>query len=121
MKLVIIVLCLVAIVLAADKYNDLNDDFNISEVLDNERLLYSYGKCLLNNGPCTPEIKQVKEKLPEALETRCAKCTEKQKQTGKQLARELKKHHPELWKDLVAKYDPQGKHQQAFQDFLASP
>lgn len=39
---------------------------------------------------------------------------------GKQLAREVKKRYPGLWKDLVAKYDPEGKHQQAFQDFLAA-
>nr|ALS03845.1 chemosensory protein 20 [Ectropis obliqua] len=120
MKFAIIALCLVAAVLASDKYDELNDNFDISEVLNNPRLLNSYAKCLLNRGPCTPEVKQVKEKLPEALETRCAKCTEKQKQMGKQLAQEVKKHHPKLWSDLVALYDPEGKYQQAFQDFLAS-
>lgn len=58
------------------------------------------------------------EKLPEALETRCAKCTDKQKQMGKALAQEVKKNHPDIWKQLVAMYDPEGKYQQAWQDFL---
>lgn len=58
------------------------------------------------------------DKLPEALATRCAKCTDKQKQNGKALAQEVKKNHPETWKQLVAMYDPEGKYQQAWQDFL---
>lgn len=58
------------------------------------------------------------EKLPEALATRCAKCTDKQKQLGKKLAQEVKKTHPEIWQELVTYYDPDGKHREAFQDYL---
>ncbi|KAL0820536.1 hypothetical protein ABMA28_006390 [Loxostege sticticalis] len=118
MKLVVATLFLAVAVLAQEKYDSAEDDFNISEVLDNERLLNSYAKCLLNKGPCTPEVKKVKDKLPEALATRCAKCTDKQKQIGKQLAKEVKAKRPDLWNDLVAYYDPQGKYQEAFEDYL---
>ncbi|XP_049877123.1 allergen Tha p 1-like [Pectinophora gossypiella] len=118
MKVVLLTVCFAVAVLAQEKYDSANDNFDISEVLGNERLLLSYSKCLLNKGPCTPEVKQVKEKLPEALATGCAKCTEKQKQMGKQLARELKKTHPEIWDKLVAHYDPQGKYREAFKDYL---
>lgn len=62
MKIIALVLCFAVGVLAQDKYANTNDDFDISEVLDNERLLNSYAKCLLNKGPCTPEIKSVKGK-----------------------------------------------------------
>lgn len=58
------------------------------------------------------------ERLPEALATHCAKCTERQKQMGKVLAQEVQRTHPEIWKELVAYYDPDGKHREAFQDFL---
>lgn len=53
-------LCFAVAVLAQEKYENVNDDFDISEVLSNERLLNSYAKCLLDKGPCTPEVKSVK-------------------------------------------------------------
>nr|QEI46803.1 chemosensory protein 5 [Galleria mellonella] len=117
---VLITLCLLGAAIAQEKYDSIDDNFDISEVLGNDRLLQAYSRCLLNKGPCTPEIKKVKERIPEILETRCAKCTDKQKKMGKQLVQEVKKTHPEIWKEFVAKYDPNGKYQQAFQDFLKS-
>lgn len=68
--------------------------------------------------PLPQSVSPFTDKLPEALETRCAKCTDKQKEMGKTLAQEVKKNHPDIWKQLVAKYDPQGKYQQAWKDFL---
>ncbi|XP_059060734.1 uncharacterized protein LOC131853732 [Achroia grisella] len=118
--LLFIVLCVTGAVLAQEKYESIDDNFNLSEVLGNERLLSAYSRCLLNKGPCTPEIKKLKEKIPEILETRCAKCTEKQKKLGKQLIQEVRKTHPDIWKEFVHKYDPSGKYQEAFQDFLKS-
>ncbi|KAJ2948454.1 hypothetical protein O0L34_g7702 [Tuta absoluta] len=118
MKLVLLLVCLAAAVLAEDSYSSANDDFDVSQVLQNERLLISYSKCLLNKGPCTPEVKKVKDKLPEALQTRCAKCTPRQKEMAHTLARELKKTHPEIWEKLVQHYDPEGKYQEAFKDWL---
>nr|ARO70314.1 Chemosensory protein 10 [Dendrolimus punctatus] len=118
MKLFLITLCLVLAAMAEDKYESVNDDFDVNEVLQNKRLLNSYVNCLLDKGPCTPEVKQVKDKLPEALATHCAKCTDKQKQMGKQLAHEVKNKRPELWQELVQKYDPKGQYQEAFKDFF---
>lgn len=60
MKVVFLTLCFAVASLAQQKYDSGNDDFDISEVLKNERLLNAYAKCLLNKGPCTPEVKQVK-------------------------------------------------------------
>ncbi|KAG6454402.1 allergen Tha p 1 [Manduca sexta] len=120
MKTLVFFLCLVLAVLADEKYETINEDFDVAQVLENERLLNSYAKCLLNKGPCTPEVKKVKDKLPEALETHCAKCTDRQKAMGKQLAQEVQKRYPDLWKELVALYDPEGKYQDAFKEFLAN-
>lgn len=63
MKIIFLTLCFAAATLAQQKYDSVNDNFDISEVLQNERLLNSYSKCLLNKGPCTPEVKQVKGKF----------------------------------------------------------
>ncbi|CAG9795810.1 unnamed protein product [Diatraea saccharalis] len=116
--IIVLTFCMVAVVLAQEKYDTIAEDFNVSELLANERLLNAYAKCLLSKGPCTAEVKKVKDKLPEALATRCAKCTDRQKQIGKQLAREVKRTRPELWNEIVAFYDPDGKYQEAFQDYL---
>nr|BAF91717.1 chemosensory protein [Papilio xuthus] len=119
MKLIVLVLCVTALAYAEDKYEDIEDNFNLQELLENDRLLTGYIKCLLNKGPCTPEVKKIKEKLPEALATNCAKCTDKQKQMGKVLVKQVKKAHPELWDELKNLYDPQGKYQKEFQQFLS--
>uniref|UniRef100_A0A0K8TVC8 Chemosensory Protein n=1 Tax=Epiphyas postvittana TaxID=65032 RepID=A0A0K8TVC8_EPIPO len=119
MKTAILILCVAAFVVAEDrKYDDSSDDIDLTKVLSNERLVVAYTNCLIDKGPCTAEVKRLKEKLPEALETHCAKCTDKQKAAGKTLVRELKAKHPDLWKKLVAKYDPTGKYHQSFEDFL---
>ncbi|XP_063387291.1 allergen Tha p 1-like [Cydia fagiglandana] len=114
----VLIACLIAYVAAETKYDSSHDDIDLTEVLGNERLLVGYTNCLVDKGPCTPEVKQLKDKLPEALATRCAKCTDKQKSVGKQLVKELKEKHPDLWKQLVSKYDPNGKYHKSFEDFL---
>lgn len=63
MKLILVVLCVVALAFAKDKYEDIENNFNIEELLGNDRLLTAYIKCLLNKGPCTPEVKKIKGML----------------------------------------------------------
>ncbi|XP_045501661.1 allergen Tha p 1-like [Colias croceus] len=118
MMKVIAILCLFMFANAEDQYGSIDADINLSEVLSNDRLLASYGKCLVNKGPCTPEVKKLKDKIPEVLETQCAKCTDKQKNMGKTLVKEIKAKHPNIWSDLVSFYDPQGKYQKSFEEFL---
>ncbi|XP_023942523.2 uncharacterized protein LOC112049024 [Bicyclus anynana] len=120
MKVIILALCIIALAFAEDKYDSSSDDIDLSEVLGNDRLIAAYSKCLLDKGACTPEVKKLKEKLPEVLETRCGKCTNKQKQIGKQLISEIKTKHPETWSQLAAFYDPQGKYKQSLEEFLKS-
>ncbi|XP_022112612.2 allergen Tha p 1-like [Pieris rapae] len=115
MKLIVL-FCLFMFAYAQDKYDGV--DIDISEVLSNERLLLAYSKCLINKGPCTPEIKRVKDKIPEILETNCAKCTDRQKYLGKSLVKQVREKHPNIWTDMVSYYDPQGKYQKEFQEFL---
>ncbi|XP_068620580.1 uncharacterized protein [Battus philenor] len=120
MKLILLLLCVVALAIAADRYEEIEANLNIDELLENDRLLVAYIKCLLNKGPCTPEVKKLKDKIPEALETNCAKCTDKQKEYGKLLVNKVKKSHAELWEELKVLYDPQGKYQKSFQEFLGA-
>nr|AYC12351.1 chemosensory protein 6 [Clostera restitura] len=118
MKVLLLTLCLATALVAEELYEEVGDDFNASEVLENPRLLSSYVKCLLFQGPCTAEVKRIRDALPEVLETHCAKCTKRQKQLGQQLTQGVKKNHPTMWDELVAHYDPNGKYQDAFKDLL---
>lgn len=60
-------------------YDKKYDNIDIDEILNSERLLSNYIKCLLEEGPCTEDGRELKDTLPDAIETDCSKCTEKQK------------------------------------------
>lgn len=50
-----------AVVLAApEKYTTKFDNVDIDEILNNDRLVNSYFKCLMDQGKCTPEGEEVK-------------------------------------------------------------
>lgn len=64
MKLCILLLVLVAVVYAkADKYVSKYDDVDIDRILQNSRVLTNYIKCVLDEGPCTTEGRELKSKL----------------------------------------------------------
>ncbi|GBP07801.1 hypothetical protein EVAR_77992_1 [Eumeta japonica] len=58
------------------------------------------------------------EQVQEVLDTKCAKCTDSQKEIGKQLISAIREKHADLWEKLVAKYDPEGKYQKEFSELL---
>nr|QGH51244.1 putative chemosensory protein 1 [Conopomorpha sinensis] len=114
MKL-LIALCALAVVVAVSArpeatYTDRFDNINLDEILDNKRLLEPYVKCLLDKGRCTPDAKELKEHLREALENNCAKCTEKQRDGTRRVIKHLINKEAEYWTELVAKYDPGHKY-----------
>jgi Insect pheromone-binding family, A10/OS-D len=45
------------------KYNDKYDHIDVDAILRNDRILTSYVKCMLDNGPCTAEGKNLKGKF----------------------------------------------------------
>lgn len=58
------------------------------------------------------------EALPEAVETTCAKCTEKQKHNIKKVIKAIQQRHPKQWEELVKKNDPTGNHREKFEKFI---
>lgn len=46
-----------------DKYTTKYDDIDVDQILTSKRLLSNYIKCLLEEGPCTAEGKELKSKL----------------------------------------------------------
>nr|CAI5821714.1 unnamed protein product [Callosobruchus analis] len=74
--------------------------------------------CLMDRGRCTKDAAELKQILPDALATDCAKCNEKQKKGAKKVAEFLIKNKPNAWKELVEKYDSDGKYRSAHSDEL---
>ncbi|XP_055595092.1 ejaculatory bulb-specific protein 3-like [Uranotaenia lowii] len=110
MKFFIVALALVAMVVAEEddsKYSTRYDAINLDEILKSDRLFKNYWKCLLEEGPCTAEGKYLRMILPEALETNCAKCSEKQHDDGIRTIKYMTEHWPMEWQQLKTKYDPE--------------
>ncbi|XP_059060887.1 ejaculatory bulb-specific protein 3-like [Achroia grisella] len=116
--LLIIVVATLSTTVAADFYSSRYDNFDVQPLLDNNRILLSYAKCFLDQGPCTPDAKDFKKVIPEALETSCGKCTRKQKQLIKKVIGALMERHPEAWNQLMEKYDKDKKYRDNFNKFL---
>ncbi|XP_075158714.1 antennal protein 10 isoform X1 [Haematobia irritans] len=95
-------------------YDSRFDNIDVDEILQQERLLKNYVKCLEGTGPCTPDGKALKETLPDAIATDCAKCTEKQKYGSDKVTRYLIDNRPEDWERLEKIYDPEGTYRKAY-------
>ncbi|XP_058452935.1 ejaculatory bulb-specific protein 3-like [Malaya genurostris] len=104
--LILVVLALVAVVSAQEKYTSRYDGIDVEEILRSDRLFNNYYKCLMDEGPCTPDGKELKRILPEALQTDCVKCSESQRAGAIRVVNYLIENRPEQWKNLQAKYDP---------------
>lgn len=46
-----------------DGYETKYDNIDLDELLKNDRLRKNYVKCLLNQGPCTPDAQELKSKV----------------------------------------------------------
>ncbi|XP_014365820.2 ejaculatory bulb-specific protein 3 [Papilio machaon] len=113
-KSLIILLCVVASVWST--YTDKYDNINIDEILGNEVLLENYVNCIMDKGRCTPEGKELKNHIKEAMENGCKECTEKQKQGTRDVIKFLIEHKLETWNELCNKYDPTGKWRKHYED-----
>ncbi|CAH1116676.1 unnamed protein product [Phaedon cochleariae] len=109
----IFLVCLVGCVLSKPedkKYTTKYDNVDIDTILKSERLLKNYVHCLLEKGNCTPDGAELKKHLPDALLTDCSKCSDVQKNGSKKIIRYLIDNKPEWYKELEAKYDPEGSY-----------
>lgn len=58
----ILVITMIYCTLAEEKYSNKYDNFDIDKVLNNDRILTSYIKCLMEEGNCTNEGRDLKSK-----------------------------------------------------------
>nr|AWW17232.1 chemosensory protein 8 [Riptortus pedestris] len=121
MKLVLALGLVVAAVSALPQaqqgsYTTKYDSVNLDEVLSNERLYKNYFNCLANKGKCTPDAAELKKVLPDALETGCAKCNEKQKKGTEKVIKHMLDKRPADYDVLEKIYDPKGEFRKKYKD-----
>nr|ATU82683.1 venom POBP 3 [Pristhesancus plagipennis] len=112
MKPVVLAFCFLAVLgisLAATTYTTQYDNIDVDSVLSNDRVYKKYFDCLTNKGKCTPEGKELKDRLPDALKTGCSKCTPKQRQGLEKVVKFLKESKPKDFDELARLYDPTGE------------
>ncbi|CAH0713323.1 unnamed protein product, partial [Brenthis ino] len=109
-KSIVLLCCFMASVLAVpvEKYTDKYDHINVQEIIENKRLLEAYVNCILDKGKCTPEGKEMKLHVQDALETGCEKCTQKQQDNATLVLEHVIKHERGIWKELTDRFDPDG-------------
>ncbi|XP_034935313.1 ejaculatory bulb-specific protein 3-like [Chelonus insularis] len=84
------------------------DKVNLDEVLACKKLLHHYFTCLMGQGPCPPDGRELKKILPEALRNACAKCSKSQEEGAIKIIKYLRKYEPKKFETLANKYDPKG-------------
>ncbi|CAH2000712.1 unnamed protein product [Acanthoscelides obtectus] len=119
LKVVILLLvCVVGFWCEESKYTTKYDNIDIDRILSNKRILTNYIKCLLDDGPCTPDGREFRKNIPDALQTGCQKCSEAQKKIVQRTSNYIRKTRPDDWDKIRKKFDPEGKYSKSFEQFL---
>ncbi|KAG5883701.1 hypothetical protein JTB14_007420 [Gonioctena quinquepunctata] len=113
-------MCLFVIfsVALCDTYNTKYDNIDVNSILSSKRVLTSYIKCILDEGPCTPDGREFRRHIPEAITNNCAKCSAPQVRIIKKTSRFIQKERPQDWNRISHKFDPQQKYAASFRRFL---
>nr|CAD7613438.1 unnamed protein product [Timema genevievae] len=103
---------------AGEKYTNKYDHLDIDAILSNERALNVYVKCILDQGQCPPEGKELKAHIPDAVKTSCKKCTDSQKKFLRKSSRFMIEKHPAEWKQILDHFDKDGTYVDSFTKFI---
>uniref|UniRef100_A0AAG5DF37 Chemosensory protein 3 n=1 Tax=Anopheles atroparvus TaxID=41427 RepID=A0AAG5DF37_ANOAO len=98
----------------ADTYVTKYDNVNLEEIFNSERLMNNYMNCLKKVGPCTPDGKELKTNLPDALMSDCAKCSEKQRIGSDKVIKFIIANRPDDFATLEQLYDPTGEYRRKY-------
>ncbi|CAL1680423.1 unnamed protein product [Lasius platythorax] len=91
-------------VFAEELYSDQYDYIDMNNILNNEKLRNQYYNCFMETGPClTADAKFFREVASEAFQTKCKRCTEKQKEMMDVVVSWYTQNEPDQFQALVAK------------------
>ncbi|KAK9504862.1 hypothetical protein O3M35_009040 [Rhynocoris fuscipes] len=103
----VVCLCAVGYLADAAAYTTKYDNIDLEEILNNDRIYVKYFDCLKGTGKCTPDGKELKDVLPDALQTACEKCSEKQKKGTDRVLLHMLEKKPQDYLVLEKIYDPE--------------
>ncbi|KAJ8925796.1 hypothetical protein NQ315_009646 [Exocentrus adspersus] len=111
--------CLLCVALVTgQKYSSKYDNIDVDSILSNKRVLNNYIKCILDQGPCTPDGREFRAHIPEAITTNCSKCTDAQVNIIRKTSSFIMKDRPQDWEKIRIKFDPDGKYKDSFTKFV---
>ncbi|CAK1552538.1 unnamed protein product [Leptosia nina] len=96
------------------------DNFNADSIIQNERILLAYYKCVMEKGPCTKDGKNFKRVLPETIQTACGRCSLKQKDVVRKMLLGIRAKSEPRFIELLDKYDPTASNREALYNFLVT-
>ncbi|CAB3234905.1 unnamed protein product [Arctia plantaginis] len=120
MKL-LIVLALVALAVAhphGDHYNTKYESIDVDVILESDRLTKAYINCFTNKAKCTTEGTEIKSYIPDAINSSCAKCTEKQKKLTAKFIKGIQSKYADDYAVLYKIHDPEAKNGEELKKFL---
>ncbi|XP_013187512.2 ejaculatory bulb-specific protein 3 [Amyelois transitella] len=95
-------------------YTTKYDGIDLDEILASDRLLAGYVNCLLDLGPCTPDGKELKNNLPDAIQSDCHKCSRKQREGSERVMEFIIDNKPDDWTKLEKKYNSDGSYKEKY-------
>ncbi|XP_050078623.1 ejaculatory bulb-specific protein 3-like [Anopheles maculipalpis] len=101
-------------VLIAETYVTKYDNIDLEEIFNSKRLMDNYMNCLKDVGPCTPDGRELKDNLPDALMSDCAKCSEKQRVGSDKVIKFIIANRPDDFAILEQLYDPTGEYRRKY-------
>ncbi|KAJ2948447.1 hypothetical protein O0L34_g7695 [Tuta absoluta] len=107
---VLILLSVVALVVADEKYTTENDDLDIEAVVSDKDQLQAFYGCFMDTSACNDIMTDFKKDLPEVIQQACAKCTPAQKHIMRRFLEVLKEKQPQEYEQLQNKFDPEHKY-----------
>uniref|UniRef100_A0A310S3G9 Chemosensory protein 12 n=1 Tax=Chrysomela lapponica TaxID=153811 RepID=A0A310S3G9_CHRLA len=113
-------LCVLVVVSLArsQKYQSKYDNIDVDSILTNRRVLKSYLRCILDEGPCPPPAREFRTHIPDAISNNCARCTDAQVNIIRKTSRFIMRNNPDDWERISKKFDPQRKYRANFIKFL---
>ncbi|XP_045777525.1 allergen Tha p 1-like isoform X2 [Maniola jurtina] len=110
----IILFALFALAAAEIEYYVADDTLDINEIVSEVSRMKSFVDCYLDREPCFEPAATYKLLIPEALATKCERCTDKLKHLARGFLEALKAVLPEEYRAFRLKYDPEDRY---FDDF----
>ncbi|XP_058821322.1 mucin-5AC-like isoform X3 [Topomyia yanbarensis] len=99
-------------------YSSRYDNLDIDTILSSNRLVNNYVDCLLSRKPCPPEGKDLKRILPEALRTKCGRCSATQKENAIKIITTLYNNYPVQYQALRERWDPSGEYHRRLEEYI---